>query len=211
MLKSYWSCCCFTNQGQEQVIRLKLVCEIIHPVDTFVVRDDASYWHYSHLIESLFIHRRPWRRPKHWSVMLEWLSPMLWVFSHDPKIFLLDLINITSFSSPVVFSSLPPLCAVPAAAASSLVNIHTIIWSEITPSLATAAARCGRRSLSPSPFRFTSISCATRPSTAGNTWIRSAFDSFGALYTITGLFAWCSFFEICLQWYQKLCTTCLNI
>lgn len=41
---------------------------------------------------------------------------------------------------PVVFSSLPPLCAVPVVAASSAANIHTIIWSEITPSLATAAA-----------------------------------------------------------------------
>ncbi len=119
--------------------------------------------------------------------------------------------NITSFSSPVLFSSLPPLCAVPAAAASSRGNIHTIIWSEITPSLATAAARCGRRRPSPSPFHFTSIRCATRPSTAGNTWIRSAFDPFAALYTITGLLAGCSFFQICLQWYQKLCTTRLNI
>jgi len=90
--------------------------------------------------------------------------------------------NITSFSFPVVFSSLPPLCAVPVVAASSVANIHTIIQSEITLSLATAAVWCGRKRSSPSPFRFTSIRCTTRPSTGGNTWIRSAFYPSGTLW-----------------------------
>lgn len=187
------------------------MCEIIHPVDILAVTGDASYWHYKSLIESFCICRRPWRRPKNWSVMLVWLSPMLWVLSYKDLSFSKNWSNIISFSFPVVFSSLPPLCAVPVEAASSVVNILTIIWSEITPSLATAAAWRGRKRSSPWPFLFTSLRCGTRPSTVGNTWIRSAFVS--VWYSVKSHWPIYVVFVLwnCQQWYQKLSTTSSNI